>query len=465
MFSLFASLSVAREALLAQQMGLNVTQNNIANVNTPGYTRQRANLVPGAPVALLEYQAGMGVRLESIDSYRDRLLDYRLNQELQRQAEYDYSAAALQQVESVLNENAGVGLQSTLTAFFNSFASLANAPEDASLRQQVLAQGEQLAARFQSAYEQIQSVRTMQERTIADTVQEINSLAAGIARLNGEVVAAQAGKGNESTLRDQRQQLVDRLAQLTDVAYFETESGAFTVMTRQGALLAVGTQSYCWSTTSGPDGLTRIVAEGADITSKIESGKLGGLLKVRDDYIAGYLAGLDDLAATIIARVNEQHAAGADIDGLQGGNFFAPFNSSVPGSNLGAARSMSVVISDTDRIAAAEIGAGPGSNRNANMLSAIQSELLMSGNSATVPQYYANLIFRIGLDARTLSDNLQTQEHLLSQLQNQRDAVSGVSLDEEAVDLLRYQKAYEANARFISLVDSLTEDLMELLGA
>jgi flagellar hook-associated protein 1 FlgK len=90
---------------------------------------------------------------------------------------------------------------------------------------------------------------------------------------------------------------------------------------------------------------------------------------------------------------------------------------------------------------------------------------MMSGNSATVPQYYANLIFRIGLDASALSDNLQTQDYLLSQLRNQRDAVSGVSLDEEAVDLLRYQKAYEANARFISLVDSLTEDLMELLGA
>jgi flagellar hook-associated protein 1 FlgK len=465
MSSLFASLSVAREALRAQQMGLNVTQNNIANVNTPGYTRQRANFVPGAPVALPEYQAGMGVRLDSIDSYRDRLLDYRLNQELQRQAEYDYSAAALQQVESILNEHAGVGLQSALTAFFNSFASLANAPEDASLRQQVLARAEQLAAGFRSVYEQIQSVRTMQERTIVDTVQEINSLAAGIARLNGEVVAAQGGKGNESTLRDQRQQLVDRLAQLTDVAYFETESGALTVMTRQGALLAVGTQSSSWSTTSGSDGLTRIVAEGADITSKIESGKLGGLLKVRDDYTAGYLADLDDLAAAIIARVNEQHAAGADIDGLQGGNFFVPFTPSVPGSNLGAARSMSVAISDTDRIAAAEIGAGPGSNVNANSLSAIQNELLMSGNSATVPQYYANLIFRIGLDAGTLSDNLQTQESLLAQLQNQRDAVSGVSLDEEAVDLLRYQKAYEANARFISLVDSLTEDLMQLLGA
>lgn len=464
MSSLFASLSVAREALRAQQAALSVTQNNIANVNTPGYTRQRATLVAGAPVALAEYQSGMGVRLESIDAYRDRLLDCRLNQELQRKAEYEYAAAALEQVESILNEHAGSGLQAALSAFFNSFASLANAPEDASLRQQVLASAGRLAATFRSVYEQIQSVRAMQERTIADTVEEINTLAAAIARLNGEVVAAQAVGGNVSTLRDQRQQLVDRLAQLTDVTYFETESGALTVMTRQGAPLAVGTQSYAWQTTSGPDGLTRITAEGADITAGIESGKLGGLLQVRDRHIADYLARLDDLAAAIIAEVNAQHAAGVDMDGLAGGDFFTPFTPIVPGSNLGAARSMSVAITDTDRIAAAAAGAGPGSNANAVRLSALQNELRMGGGTLSFVQYYADLVFRVGLDTRTVGDNLGIQEQLLAQLQNQRDALSGVSLDEEAVDLLRYQKAYEANARFIRLVDDLTEELLQLLG-
>jgi flagellar hook-associated protein 1 FlgK len=464
MSSLFASLAVAREALLAQQMGLNVAQNNISNVNTPGYTRQRANLVPGAPAAQFAYQAGMGVRLDSIDSFRDRLLDCRVNQELQRLGEYGYAASSLQQVEAVLNEQAGAGLQSAVSGFFNSFASLANAPEDASLRQQVIALGERLATGFRNAYEQIQSVQSLQERTMADTVDEINSIAGAIARLNSEVAAAQGTQGNQSTLRDQRQQLLDSLGELVDVSYFETESGALTVMTRQGALLAVGNESYSWSTSTGSDGLLRVQSQGADITAKIESGKLGGLINVRDRYVAGYLATLDDMAAAIIERVNEQHALGSDMDGLAGGDFFVPFTSTMPGSNLGAARSMSVAITDTDRVAASEAGAGPGSNANARRLGEIQDELLMSGGSLTLNQYYAGLVFRIGLDAGTLSDSQQTQEQLLTQLRNQRDALSGVSLDEEAIDLLRYQKAYEANARFIRLVDELTDELMQLIG-
>ena len=120
MSSLFASLAVAREALQAQQMGLQITQNNISNVNTPGYTRQRPSFIPGEPVAQYGYDAGMGVRLDGIDAYRDRMLNYRLNQEIQGQGEYSYASSALQQVESVLNEQAGSGLQSALAAFFNS---------------------------------------------------------------------------------------------------------------------------------------------------------------------------------------------------------------------------------------------------------------------------------------------------------------------------------------------------------
>ncbi len=461
--SLFASLGVAREALLAQQMALNVTQNNISNVNTPGYTRQRANLVPGEPIAQYAYESGMGVRLDSIDAFRDKLLDYRLNQELQSFGEHNYAAAALQQVETVFNEHAGMGLESAISSYFNSFASLANAPEDLSLRQQVLARGEQLALEFRNAYEQVQAVQSMQERSVIDTVQEINSLADSIARINAEVAAVQGTNGNESTLRDQRQQMVDRLAQLVDVAYFENESGTLTVMTRQGAVLAVGNRSYAWTAYTGVDNRMHIEAGGVDITSRIESGKLGGLLQVRDVQIPAYLTALDDLAAAIVSRVNEQHRLGADLEGATGGDFFVPFTQPSPGSNSGAARSMALTFADPRLVAAGNPSGGPGDNGNAVALGNIQNEALFPGGT-TVQQHYANLVFRIGLDAAAARDNAQVQEHLLSQLQNQRDALSAVSLDEEAVDLLRYQKAYEANARLISIIDGLTEEVIRLLG-
>ncbi len=463
--SLFASLGLARDALAAQQYALDITQNNIANVNTPGYTRQRINLVPGDPVAQDVYQAGAGVRMASIDSYRTRFLERRVTDELQRQGELASSSSTLQQVEAVLNETSGSGLQSAINEFFNSFSSLANAPEDVPLRQQVLASGEDLGARFRQIYEELQSVQVLQDRAVSDTVGEISSIAADIARTNVEVVAAKNLNSNENTLRDRRQQLLDRMAALTDISYFETESGSISVMSRQGTPLVVGDRAYTWTAVSSTSGQgLEVHAGGADITSTIQSGKLGGLLDVRDNKIAGYLSALDDMAAAIIGRVNAQHALGSDYYGNPGANFFIPFAPVSPGSTRGAARTMQVSLSDPAQIAAASAGAGLGSNGNARSLAGIKNELILSGNTATPDQAYTNLIFQIGRDTRTVLDGLETQENLLAQIQNQRDSVSGVNLDEEAVDIMRFQKAYQANARFISIIDSLTEEMIRLIG-
>jgi flagellar hook-associated protein 1 FlgK len=464
--SILASMGIAREALYAQQVGLDVTQNNIANVNTPGYTRQRAEFAPGGLATPGNLQSGSGVQVASIVSYRNRLLDQRVNDELQSQGEYDASSAALQQVEALFNDTANSGLQSAISALFNSFSSLANAPENASLREQVLANGEQLGSRFRQSYEHLQEVQSWQGREVAATVNQINSIAANIAKLNAEVAAARGANSNGNNLDDRRQALVDELAGLVDISYYvEPESGSFTITARQGTLLVAGNQSNAWQTVASSSGpFLEVHANGADITSTIQSGKLGGLLKTRDTNFPSYLNALDDLAAAIISRVNAQHASGSDLNGAPGGSFFVPFVPTVPGSNRGAARALEVAISEPAEIAAASPGGGPGSNANAQSLAGIQNELLLSGNTATVNQFYSNLVFRIGLDAKSAGDNLETQGHLVTELQNQRDATSGVSLDEEAVNLMLYQKAYQASARLISVIDALCEDVIRIIG-
>ncbi len=464
MSSLFASLNVARQALQAQQLGLDVTQNNIANVNTPGYARQRVTFVPGDTVYLDNYGVGMGVRLGSIVSFRSNLIDHRVNDELQARGEFEAASEALQQVEAIFNEGSGLGLQTALDAFFNSFSALAATPEDISLREQVLARAEDMAAQFHQVYERLQAIQSQQNDAIAGAVSEINTTAAAIAALNVEIQAAGGANTNEATLRDQRQELLDKLAGLTDITYFETDSGSVTVMSRQGALLAVGDTAYAWSAGNTPSGtMLGVYAGGVDITSSIESGELGGLLKVRDTKINGYLTALDDMAAAIVSRVNLQHAAGSDLDGAAGSDFFSAFVPVVPGTNTGAARAFEVAISDPRKIAAAAAGSGPGSNANAQSLADIQEDPLLPGG-ANVNQFYANLVFRMGLDTKTAIDGVAIQGQLLTQLQNQRDSVSGVSLDEEAVSIMHYQKAYEANARFIAIISELTDELLNILG-
>jgi len=465
--SLFASLGMAHQSLQVSQFGLEVANRNIANVNAPSYSRQRLNLVAGNPAGTgLQTYAG-GVLVASIDSFRDRFIDARVNQETQAGGHSEARLAALEQIEALLDENAGQGLQDALSSFFNSFDSLSATPEDLALRQDVLTSAEELAARFRSLYDDIQTVQTSQESAVAATVGEINTLTELIARLNAEVQGAAADPlGDGSIFADQRQDALDRLAALIDISYFEDGSGGVTVTTRAGSILVGGAIGYRLSTaTSGSGALLEVHdAAGADITAAISSGKLGGLLEARDRDIPAYLETLDDLAAGVIARVNTVHAGGIDLDGNAGGDFFVPFTPPGPGDNTGAARSMTVALTDARLLAAGAVGAGPGSNDNAKLLSAIQDELLFSSGSSTASQFYAGLIAQVGTDTRAAEDGVDTQKFLLTQLENQRDAASGVSLDEEALNVIRFQKAFQSSARFIQVVDGLTDDLLQLVG-
>jgi flagellar hook-associated protein 1 FlgK len=466
MSSLFAGLHIGERALQAQQFALETTQRNITNANTPYYSRQRVNFIPGDPIGFGAVAPGGGVVAVSADAFRDRFIDYRVTQELQPKGENDAVLSALQQVDALLNESDGQGLQAVISDFFAGFSSLANAPEDSSLRNQVLASAQNLTREFARIYGGLQSIQASSDRAVADTVSEINSTTSAIAELNSRIAQARGLDSNEEyALRDQRQEMLDTLAGLTDVSYWETESGAVTLSTADGAVLVVGDNSYEMAAVTQPGtSYLQVLVGGQNITSDISSGKLGGLIKVRDSMIPGYLAKLDDMAASLIDSVNTQHALGADLAGQQGGDFFTPFTPLAPGSNTGAARSISVAIADPAKIAAAGLTEGPGSNANALLLAGIGDSKILGGGTATLEQYYSDLVFTVGTQARTAKDASETQGNILLQLQNQRDSLSGVNLDEEAVNVIKYQKAYEASARYISVLNGLAEDLMNILG-
>jgi flagellar hook-associated protein 1 len=465
MSTIFSSLTRAQQSLQVQQYGLEIAQKNIANVNTPGYSRQRLNVMPGDSIDTGISAAASWVQGGSIESFRNRFLEYRIGQETEKQGYFDAKATALGQIESLVSADSRNGLDASISDFFDSFSSLANAPEDVTLREQVLASGTNLASRFNQIYEQIQSVQRYQEYYISDTTSEINALTSAIAGLNGRAAQAIALNAPEaSELQDQRQVLLEKLSGFIDVSYFETESGEISVVTRQGGPLVLAQDSFALKTArSGMNGQLQIELQGANITSSIQGGKLGGLLAVRDE-IGGYLNQLDDLAAGLISRVNTQHRAGVDYNGEAGGDFFTPFVQPSPGSNAGAARGMTLAISDANDIAAATSGSGVGSNGNAVLIAGIADEDLFGGGTATATEHYANMVFDIGKSVRAAESGSDLEKALLVQLNNQRDASSGVSLDEEAVSIVKYQKAFEATARYISLLNQLTDDLIKMLG-
>lgn len=459
--SILSGFDSVEQALAAHQFALSITQKNVANINNPAYTRQDVVFTENSAD-----QTASGIPCVDLQASRNRYLDYSISRELPTLGESSVEYDALRQIDSILNRQDGAGLQDALSKFFNSFSSLSSNPSDINLRQQVLTCANALAREFQRLYGGIQQVQTALNQDVKTSVDEVNAATTRIADLNAKIAAAHAAHSeDEFTLRDARQQQLETLSNLMNISYYETESGSITVATGQGALLVMGDTCHNLELASMADSpFFGVSLDGADITDTLESGTLGGLIAMRDDRIAGYLNTLDDMAAGIIERVNEVHAQGDDVDGAAGGEFFSPFTQSIPGSNAGAARSMSVALTDPRAIAAAASGGGVGSNENAKLLAAIGNEALFSTATETAVDAYASLVYRVGADEREAEEAIATQDSLLAQLRNQRDAAAGVSLNEEAINIIKYQKAYQASARFANVLDSLSEEVLQLLG-
>ena len=456
--SLRSSLAIAVQAMLTDQGALAVTSNNIANVNTPGYTRQIANLEEAPPSQYGNLNFGGGVGLANIQSIRDNILQLRLNQETQAQGKLNTFTNGMNQIQTVFNEASGTGLQSLLSNFFNSFQSLSADPTNSGDRQAVIGAAQSLVAGFKQTATTLVQQQQNADQGVVQTVQQINQLTAQIATLNGEI-ATTAGAGlNINSFEDQRAQLITQLSGLIDVQTISANGNTITLTTNNGTQLAVGNQSFDLQAGVNPStSFHDVYAQGTDITSSIQGGTLAGDIQLRDHEIPTLQGNLDTLAYNLENAVNRQNAAGFDLNGNVGGNIFQP-----PAGVTGAALNITVAITDPNLIAASGDGT-PGDNANATALADLQKQNIISGQTPVA--YYAGLVSQIGNDAATASSQLAGGILLLQQLNDQIDSVSGVSLNEEGANLIQYQNAYTAASRVASVVASLYQTAINMVPA
>ena len=460
MADLFSSLSMAARALEAQRFGLDVTGQNIANVNTPGYTRRVADfeaLPPNHP-----RDAGRGVDVTGLRALRDRLIERRLEQEMIG-AEREAAIADLLGLAEVAIGTGDQALDTRLNEFFNSFSRLADAPTSAVARHEVLLQGSALAAAFRDTASRFEGLRRDADRKIDATVDQINDIAHRIAVLNGSL-GASGDTGSAAHLQDEQATLIKQLATLTDIKVIERSDGGVDI-DLAGRTLVVGSNDYqLVATPVGPDGRVTVSLGGTDITPGLTGGRIGGILHVRDVSLPDYLARLDEQAYALANAVNAVHSAGYDLDGNTGQNFFA-FSSALVGS-AGAASALIVdptVAADPSRVAAAE-AAIAGDNRAARELASLRDAMLLDGGTATLSDSWGQLVYRIGRDTETAAGESEIRSQIVLQLETLRDQVSGVSLDEEAMQMMKFQRAYEANARFFRVVDQTLDILMNAVA-
>lgn len=451
--SLFGMLGTTSRALDVQRFGLDVVGNNLANVNTPGYTKRVADL--GAVPPPDRFSAGNGVEVLGVRSMRDRLYDQRLFDELPLEQQQAARRDALGLAEVALG-TPGNSIDADLASFFASLAELADAPSSATTRQQVLSDADGLARAFNDMSSRFDEAAAATDARVREDVSTINELTSRIAALNKSI--GESSPDQALHLKDEQIEAAKELSGLIGTQVLELADGTIQIATRNGRPLVIGPNAYALQTASGPpSGYARIQSGGVDITTEITDGHIGGLLQVRDSVIPGHTAKLDQLAYDLANAVNTIHATGYDANGNAGGTFFTP-----PAAIAGAAAALSMdatLMGDPSRLAAAGV-ASPGDNGVARQLANLREAPIVNGR--TVDQAWSSLVYDVSADVSRATREQKSRMEIVQQIEQLRDSVSGVSIDEEAAMMLRFQRAYQANAQFFTVVDETIQTLLSL---
>jgi flagellar hook-associated protein 1 FlgK len=450
---------------MLQQKGIQVSGNNIANVNTPGYSRQRLLIETSPPLQTAYGNVGMGAAAEGIERVYDRFLGDQITSESQSLGRWQAQSGFLQRAEMTFDESAGYGINHALGEFWGAWQDLSNNPTGSNERAMLIATGEVLADNFQKFYADLYQTQLDIDVAVEGAISDINRLAAEIADLNLKVLQTEAGGHTANDFRDRRDLAVNELAELIDINTFESSDGQVTVSAADNRLLVENGTSYSLSTQI--NGYLRDIVwndgngNSVDITASISNGKLKGWLDARDENIGGYMTQLDELAVALRDSINAEHRLGYGLDGSTNRDFFAGTGAIDLAVNAD-------IVADPNLIAAANgfdsvPGDKPGDNGNAIDIANLRSALTMSTNTVTFDDFFNGLVSEVGSDALQAGFNQSHQNEMVTYLNNYRDSVSGVSIDEEMINLVKFQTAYSAAAKLISTTDELLQTMLNMV--
>ncbi len=463
MATINSALNIISQALEADQSGLSIVANNVANATTPGYTEEQPNWAENSPISINGVAYGAGVTQTGPTSVRDRVLDERLDQQQQLAAASNSRLTALNTMQALFTPDSGSSgasagdIGADITSFFDSFSSLEANPTDNALRQQVLSSATTLAGDISNAAAGLNSQQAALDQEAAGTTSQINALTASIAQLNQEI-QSNSPHADAGVLEDQRQQDLSQLSQLIGINQVTTENNGLSVTTTSGQLLVSEDSSFPL-TDSLVGGVTHFFVGTTDVTSQLETGggQLGGYLTARDQDIPDTLASLDQLAYSISTSVNKQNNAGTDLDGDNGdaGDIF-----SEPAQVAGSAVAMSVVMTDPNHIAAAGLGEGTGDNSNATAMANLGNQAIVNGQ--TPSNYYSNFVSTLGATVSNVQTENTAQNASVTQLQTQNDSLSAVNLNDEASSMTELERSFQAASQVFTMINSVIASVLNL---
>ena len=460
----FFGIEIGQRALSAFQIGEDVVGQNIANANTAGYSRQSAQLQTTDPYGLPDqsgtYQPatlGSGVTVRAITRARDQFIDAQTRAALGSHGQLSTQSGALSQIEAAFGEPSSTGLNETLGRFYQGFSDLANNPEDEGVRAAAVQNGATLAHVFQDTAAQLSAQTVNLSDRVANDVNTVNAYGQQIAALNITIRNSIVSGQQPNDLLDQRDRLLDKLSGIAGASVTNLPDGTVNVAIGTSDLVQ-GIHSNTLSL-SGPSGLS---ARG-----DLQSGELAGLTAAQT-ALADAQTNLNALAGSVAAQVNTVHSAGAGLDGTTGLNFFTV----TAGAEASSISVNPALLADPKKLAAAALPAGggvppPGDSTTAEALAALQNAGVSTPplSGQTAQGFYQAFVSNLAGQTSGANASLANASATLTQLSGQRDNVSGVSTDSEMIDMMKYQRGYQAAARVIStandMIGTIINDLIK----
>lgn len=480
----FFGLEIGRRAIQAQRVGLDVTAHNIANANTPGYSRQVARLRTAAPYTVPAFnrpgtvgQMGTGVKVDQIVRMHDSFVQFQINQESQARGYWEKRQQVLEELELLFLEPTDVGLRNAVDQFWQALQDLSRSPESEATRAVVRERAMVLTETVRNTYAQFHPLLRNIDSQIRSGAARINALGEQIARINAEIRKVIAAGDSPNDLLDQRDMLIEELAGLVDVNVID-RGGGMVAVAIGGVTLVEGISWRSIEVHEEPGtGMATLLWEGTQKPVQISSGELGALFEARDVDIPEYMEQLNEFARTLIKTINEIHEEGYGLNDLDDLNNEPPVEDGAgrrffkderddPSYMTNAAEFFSLsddILLDVGNIAASRNGEeGDGSNAM-RMAQALQQPLF-GGGRVTPGEYLGSMVASIGVKSEMAMSMRQHQEVLIGHLERLRASVSGVSLDEEMANMVQFQHAYTAAARLITTVDEAIDTIINRMG-
>ncbi len=466
MLGLFGTLNLAARSMSTQRAGVEVAGQNLANVNNPAYARQRVAISTSITIGSEVGPQGTGAEAVAIVQMRNAILDNQIQAEASnrgalaaRQLALQYGQAALgAQIDTSSAEgiSGGNSLSEGLSNLFNAFHSLSTNPTSMAERQTLLMQASSLALQFNQLDKRLNTLNDSLNATITAEATSANQLLADIAKLNDLIRTAEITSGGSANdLRDTRQARLEELAKYVKLDLTTSAGGAVNVAIGGVDMIVDNQQVDSLEIYDAGGGQMLVRATTAGTPLPLTGGSIQGTIDARDVGIATLRTNINSLANLLITQVNAVHANGFSLTGSTGANFFTGTNAADIGVN-------GALLNDPSLVQAAGVSGAAGDNQTALALAQLAQAKHAALNNQTFSQAYSQNVATFGQELATVNTQLSDQQAIENMLLRQRDSLGGVSLDEEMTDLTRFQKAFAASARLVTVVDEMLETLVNM---